>query len=79
MARANTSIMLQGQDPECSDFTEAERILESFTRSKMSDNFELADCHLPSDKVVEFVVKARHAHKIKGLKLSSNQIDNKGL
>lgn len=44
----------------------------------MSDFFDLSDCSLPSDKVVEYVHRARRIHKIKGLKLCNNRLNVAG-
>jgi len=47
-------------------------------KSTLTDFLDLSDCHLPSDKVVEYVSKARKHHRIKGLKLCDNYLDCRG-
>lgn len=47
-------------------------------KNTLTDFLDLSDCHLPSQKVTEYVSKARKHHKIKGLKLSENYLDCAG-
>jgi hypothetical protein len=44
----------------------------------LTDFFDISDCNLPSERVVEFVQRARRIHKIRGLKLSSNHLNTQG-
>jgi hypothetical protein len=47
-------------------------------KNTLTDFFDLSDCHLPCEQVVEYVAKARKSHRIKGLKLCANNLDNSG-
>ena len=47
-------------------------------KSTLTDFLDLSDCNLPNDKIIESISRAKRHHKIKGLKLSSNQMDVNG-
>ena len=47
---------------------------QQFAKDTLTDCFDLSDCGLPADRVIDYVVKARRAHKIKKLKLSNNEL-----
>lgn len=53
---------------------EPEKIYLQFSKNTLSDFFDISECHLSSDKVVEYVHRARRIHKIKGLKLCNNRL-----
>ena len=71
---------LPPQQPEIKEFDtrQSDRRLAEFMKSTLTDFLDLSECYLPSEKVIEYVNKARKHHKIKGLKLSSNFLDNAG-
>lgn len=57
---------------------EAEKVYSEFSRNSLTDFFDISECNLSSDKVVEYVVRARRIHRIRGLKLSSNRLTSQG-
>lgn len=49
-----------------------------FSKNTLCDFFDISDCNLASDKVVEYVHRARRIHKIRGLKICSNRLTTQG-
>ena len=47
-------------------------------KNTLTDFFDLSDCNMPNEKIVEYVYRAKKSHKIKGLKLCSNQMTTEG-
>ena len=45
-------------------------------KSTLTDFLDLSECSLSSQNVIDCVSRARRHHKIKGLKLSSNNLDS---
>ena len=57
---------------------EPEKIYMQFSKNTRCDFFDISDCHLPSDKLVEYVHRARRIHKIRGLKICNNHLTIQG-
>ena len=57
---------------------QTDKRLADFMKSTLTDFLDLSDCNLPNDKIIESISRAKRHHKIKGLKLSSNQMDVNG-
>ena len=57
---------------------EPEKIYLQFSKNTLCDFFDLSDCNLESERVVEYVHRARRIHKIRGLKICNNRLTNAG-
>lgn len=55
-----------------------EKIMVMFTKNHMSDVFDISDCDLDDQQILDFVKRARKIHKTKGLKLSGNRLTSVG-
>jgi aryl carrier-like protein len=70
-------LMDQGENSTL-DSKEPEKLYLQFSKNTLSDFFDLSDCNLESDRLVEYVHRARRIHKIRGLKICNNRLTTAG-
>ena len=67
-----------GQDNSLLEAKEPEKIYLQFSKNTLCDFFDISDCNLSSDQVVDYVHRARRIHKIRGLKICNNRLTTQG-
>ena len=66
------------QDKSILESREPEKIYLQFSKNTLCDFFDISDCNLSSDQVVDYVHRARRIHKIRGLKICNNRLTTQG-